>query len=172
MTSTTTTLNQVDLPAVRGLVEAIQANPDKAQTRWVSTVTWTGAFRSESQVRDFAPQPSDEPPGLGGSNTAPNPVEQLLSALGNCLSVGYAAALSAHGVEIDSLAVDVDGDLDLHAFLGLRPGNAGFSEIRAKVRLVADADQETLDTIHRQVVATSPVGNTLVRPIPVSIDLV
>lgn len=40
---------------------------------------------------DFDPIPSDEPAGLGGSDTAPNPVEQVLGALGKCLAVGYAA---------------------------------------------------------------------------------
>ncbi len=164
-------INQVNLPAVGSLIEAIQSSPDKAQTRWGSTVKWTSGFRSEGTVRDFPPVVSDEPAGLGGSDTAPNPVEQLLTALGNCLSVGYAAALSARGVEIRSLEIDINGDLDLHAFLGIRPGHAGFSDIRARVRLDADADRETLAAIHDQVVATSPVGNTLEKAIPVSFDL-
>lgn len=75
---------------------------------------------------DFDPIPSDEPAGLGGSDTAPNPVEQVLGALGNCLAVGYAANATAAGVEIDYLKIELSGGLDLQSFLGLKPGHAGY----------------------------------------------
>ena len=62
-----------------------------------------GAFRSEASVRGFAPIASDEPAALGGTDSAPNPVEQLLAAFGNCLAVGYAANASVAGIEIREL---------------------------------------------------------------------
>src|SRR4051812_41578370 len=95
-----TTLNDVDLVAVAGLVDKIQAEPAAANTTWTAQVTWKGALRSEAKVRGFDPVPSDEPAGLGGTDTAPNPVEQLLGALGNCLAVGYAANASVAGIEL------------------------------------------------------------------------
>ena len=75
---TTTYLNEVDLAAVGALVQKIQADPTKAQSTWKSEVTWGGAFRTTARSRGFDPIAFDEPPGLGGTNTAPNPVEQLL----------------------------------------------------------------------------------------------
>ena len=126
--SVTTSLNQVDLEAVGALVGKIQQDPEAARTTWTANVRWAGAFRSESQVRSFPPTASDEPTGLGGSDTAPNPVEQLLSALGNCLAVGYAANASAAGIAIKDLKIAVDGDVDLRSFLGLAPGHAGFPQ--------------------------------------------
>ncbi len=80
--SSSTTLNDVDLDAVTGLVKAIQDEPDVAATTWSAEVRWTGGFQSEARIREFAPVPSDEPAALGGADTAPNPVEQLLGALG------------------------------------------------------------------------------------------
>ena len=117
-------LNDVDLTTVGGLAQAIQVDPEKGATVWEASVTWKGAFRSEVQIRDFDPLPSDEPVGLGGSDSAPNPVEQLLGALGNCLAVGYAANASGRGIEIEDLRIDLSGTLDLHSFLGLHPGHA------------------------------------------------
>src|SRR3984957_3345108 len=111
--SVTTSLNQVDLEAVGALVGKIQEDPGAARTTWTANVRWAGAFRSESQVRDFPPTASDEPTGLGGSDTAPNPVEQLLSALGNCLAVGH-AAFSAIRVRVD---LDTDADAEAVAEL-------------------------------------------------------
>ena len=123
-------------------------------------------------MRDFEPSPSDEPSALGGTDTAPNPVEQLLSALGNCLVVGYAANATAAGIEIEDLTIDVEGDLDLHTFLGLNAeGNAGYDAIRVNVQLKSDATPEQLAEIHEKVVGTSPVGHTLGRSVPVTIDL-
>ena len=164
-------INNVDLESVASLVGNIQNDPTAAATRWSATVQWTEGFRSEARIRDFAPVSSDEPAGLGGTDTAPNPVEQLLGALGNCLAVGYAANASVAGIELTGLEIEVSGDLDLHTFLGLEQGHAGFSSIEARVSIDSDAPIEALEELHAKVTATSPVGHTLGRAIPVSIDL-
>jgi len=169
---TTTYLNEVDLPTVGALVQSIQGDPDKAQTIWRSEVTWEGAFRTLARSRDLEPIAFDEPATLGGTNTAPNPVEQLLGALGSCLVIGYAANASVAGVELKDLRIEIEGDLDLHTFLGLGDGNAGFSAIRARVHVESDADDEAVEALHRKVVSTSPVGHTLSSSIPVGVDLV
>ncbi len=169
---TTTYLNEVDLPTVGALVQSIQGDPEKAHTTWRSKVTWEGAFRTSARSRDLEPISFDEPPALGGTNTAPNPVEQLLGALGSCLVIGYAANASAAGIELRDVKIELEGDLDLHTFLGLGDGNAGFSTIQATVHIDSDAGAEAIEALHRKVVATSPVGHTLVRSIPLDITLV
>lgn len=171
-TTTTSTINDVNIEAVAGLAQKIQQEPDVAATQWRADVTWHEGFRSSARIRDFAPVLSDEPESLGGKDNAPNPVEQLLGALGNCLAVGYAANATATGIEIQDLQISVTGDLDLHTFLGLDPdGNAGFSSIRAEVSLDSDASPEALAALHEQVVSTSPVGHTLNGAVPVSVRL-
>ena len=169
MTTVQTRLNHVDLEAVGGLVQAISAEPEKAQTTWAAQVRWTGGFGSEAKVRDFGPIRSDEPAGLGGGDTAPNPVEQLLAALGNCLAVGYAANASVANIAIQELTIALDGDIDLRSFLGLTQGHAGFSSIRAVVDLKADADAAAIAALHSRVAASSPVGHTLSAPVELSI---
>ena len=165
-------LNDVNLAAVGQLVGAIQEEPERAATRWQATVSWDGGFRSVAQIREFARTLSDEPLGLGGTDTAPNPVEQLLAALGNCLVVGYAANATVAGIAIRDLRIELEGDVDLQAFLGLHEGHAGFSSIQARVHLESDGDAEQLRALHQKVVSSSPVGHTLARPIPVEIELV
>lgn len=165
-------LNGVDIDAVAGLAGKIQSEPDVASTTWSATVVWTGGFTSQAKIRDFASVPSDEPVSLGGSDTAANPVEQLLSALGNCLAVGYAANAAGLGIEINDLTINLEGDLNLRTFLGLDPdGNAGYEAIRVSVALETNATPEQLARLHEQVAGTSPVGHTLSRPVPVSIEL-
>lgn len=171
MTTTTKTLNDVNLAAVGSLAQAIQEDATTADTVWEATVDWKGGFRSEATSRDFTPVPSDEPSALGGTDIAPNPVEQLLGALGNCLAVGYAANATASGIELESLRIELQGNLDLHTFLGLADGHAGYETITARVSIQSRASSEELDQLHRKVVSTSPVGHTLQRAIPVSIEL-
>lgn len=171
-TSTTDQLNAVQIDAVAGLANKIQESPEVANSTWNATVTWEGGFRSTSKVRDFDPVGSDEPAALGGTDTAANPVEQLLGALGNCLAVGYAANATAAGITIDKLTIDLEGDLNLKTFLGLdAAGNAGYEGIRVSVDLDSDADADRLAALHETVVGTSPVGHTLQRPVPISITL-
>ncbi len=153
------------------LVQAIQGDPEIARTVWKSEVTWDGAFRTNARSRNLAPIAFDEPPALGGTDTAPNPVEQILGALGSCLAIGYAANASAAGIELTSLRIKLEGDLDLHTFLGLDEGHAGFSSIKATVHIESDADDAAVEALHQKVVSTSPVGHTLTREVPVTVDL-
>lgn len=171
MSATTTTLNDVDIGQVASLAEKIQQEPQVAASKWSAEVKWDGGFRSSASVREFTPIKSDEPESLGGTNTGPNPVEQVLGALGNCLAVGYAANATAAGITIKDMTIKVEGDLDLHTFLGLADGNAGFSGIAVSVDIDSDADKDALDALHAKVTSTSPVGHTLSRAVPVEIKL-
>jgi hypothetical protein len=45
-------------------------------------------FRHLNYIRNLPPHIIDEPPGLLGDDTAPNPSEAVLAALGSCISVG------------------------------------------------------------------------------------
>jgi uncharacterized OsmC-like protein len=168
----TTTLNDVDIERVASLAKKIRDEPDVAETKWSAEVAWKGGFRSDATIRDFGSARSDEPDQLGGTNTGPNPVEQVLGALGNCLAVGYAANATAMGITINNLTIKVEGDLDLHTFLGLKDGNAGFSQIKAEVELDTDASSEDIQALHAKVTSTSPVGHTLNRAVPLNVELV
>jgi uncharacterized OsmC-like protein len=171
MTTDIKRLNSVNAEAVGSLVEAIRDEPARAHTTWRATVQWHEGFRSSASIRDFAPIHSDEPEALGGTDTAPNPVEQLLGALGNCLAVGYAAGATGIGVALHDLRIELEGDIDLHSFLGLDDGHAGYGDVRVTVHLESDASREVLEQLHRQVVGTSPVGHSVNRAIPLAIDL-
>jgi uncharacterized OsmC-like protein len=169
--SSSTRLNDVDLEAVAGLAAAIRERPEIAATTWSAEVHWTGGFRSEAVIREFEPRASDEPAALGGSDQAPNPVEQLLASLGNCLAVGYAANASVAGIELRDVRIELSGDIDLHTFLGLGDGQAGFDRIRVAVHIDSDAPRDAVEALHGKVIGTSPVGHTLGRAIPLDYEL-
>ena len=123
-------------------------------------------------VRDLPPTYADEPVVLGGTDTAANPVEQILGALGSCLSIGYTAGAVARGITIEDLRIDLSGAIDLPVFFGLKAGHAGYEQIEARVFLKTNAPQAAIDALHADVFRTSPVGNTLERPAALRVELV
>lgn len=138
----------------------------------MSFVVGAGEILTDGTIRDFAPIRSDEPGGgLGGTDSAPNPVKQVLAALGSCLAASHTANASASGIQINDLRDEVEGDLDLHAFLGFSDGNVGFETIEARVHLDADVLPDELQALHAKVTGTSPVRRTLGRSVPTQIEL-
>ena len=103
----------------------------------------------------------------------PNAVELLLQALGFCYAVGYVYNAAARGIEISELRYEIEGDLDLHSFLGLEGPRAGFTTIRATSWVKSpNAGKEQLEELCQYVQDTSPVRDCLANPIPIMTDLV
>jgi uncharacterized OsmC-like protein len=129
------------------------------------TVT-EGQFRNLTFIRDLPPVVIDEPPHLLGQNTAPNPSEAVLAALGACLAVGYMANASQRGIDLSQISIEVEGDIDVSAVWGLgdTPEGkvAGFTAVRVKAHLVGGgASREELASIIENANKWSPVANTL-----------
>lgn len=167
-----TSINGVDLAAVGELGRQLAADPAAGASTWTARTTWTGAFTSRSEARGHGPIFSDEPELLAGGNTAANPVEYVLAALGSCLAVGYAAAAAARGIELRDLEIELSGTIDLRVFLGLEDGHAGYDRIEAVARVDSDAADADLQALHEHVIRTSPVGNTIERPVTLDARLV
>ena len=178
--------NGVNVDQLVATVGAVQEDPRVAAFTFRARSTWESGGRNRGEIREFehAGAPStersaafeligDEPPVLLGSNAGPNAVELVLQALAFCYAVGYAYNAAAKGIEIEELRYEVEGDLDLHRFLGLGGPRAGFSAIRAKgwVRS-SNATLEQLEELCQYVQDTSPVRDILANPVPVETDLI
>ncbi len=180
--STITVSNGIDVPALLGTIDAINDQPELAQFTFKASTAWQsgthstakiGSFQhagaeDESRLSGFTLQ-GDEPPVLLGEDKGPNAVELLLAALGFCYSVGYVANAAARGIELEEMSYEIEGDIDLHAFLGL--GNdvrAGFTEIRATAHVKSpNATEEQLQELCTYVQDTSPVRDVLANGVPV-----
>lgn len=62
------------------LQDKFREEPEAAAAVFSSSSELTSGLRSTIRIRDFTIK-ADEPHGLGGTDTAPNPVEILLGAL-------------------------------------------------------------------------------------------
>src|SRR5262249_20133164 len=145
-----------------------KAHPDTGKKTLRATTVCEAGFRNMTYVRDLAPLLVGEPPALLGDDSAPNPSETALAALGSCISVGLLANATHRGVTLTKIEVEMEGEIDISAVWGVgdtpdgkRPG---FTAVRCKVTLAGDADDETLREIHDNAIIWSPVVNTFERP--------
>jgi uncharacterized OsmC-like protein len=93
----------------------------------------------------------------------------VLHALASCLAVGTAYNAAAQGIEIRSLRLDLEGELDLHGFLGLAPEvRPGYQNIRVTCHLDSDAPEDRVAALWEHVQKTSPVLDILRRPVSVT----
>ena len=108
----------------------------------------------------------DEPRQLMGNNHGPNPQELLLSGLGACMMVAFVAGATAEGIQLESLRIDLDATLDLRGFLGIGSNaTVGFPEIRYKIHVTADANDDQLAALHAKAMAHSPNAQTILNPV-------
>jgi putative redox protein len=105
--------------ALMSAIAGIQDNPGQAKVVFRAHTAMVEDVRCIATVRNFATMDVDEPPELGGSNTAPSPVELALVALGTCQEIMYAAYAAVMDVPLDSVQVKLRGYLDLQGLLGV-----------------------------------------------------
>ena len=163
-------LQPIDRTGLEGLIEKGRADPNAIKTLKCKTIA-EGRFRHLNMIRDLPPYIVDEPPALLGDDTAPNPSEASLAALGSCLAVGIHANAVAREILIRSLALQL-ADINITAVWGTgdtSPKPVGFDAVRVKVHLDADAPQEEIDALIAHATKWSPVANTFIKPVALEV---
>lgn len=183
-TKTTKAVNGVDVEALFGTIDAITRSPVIARFKFRASNRWMGGGHNRTTVGNFygtqqeheRREPfvldADEPPLLLGKDLGPNPVEYALTALAACVTTAIVYHAAAKGIAIRSMESQLEGDIDLQGFLGIRDDvPRGYKEIRMSVSIDADAPREMLEEIVRLGPTYSPVFDTITRAVPVTVQL-
>ena len=150
--------------AILTTAESVKANPALGKVVFRASTQWLADVRCSAKVRGFAPLAVDEPPELGGQDSAANPVELVLAALGTCQEVMYAAYASVMGIQLDSVKVDVKGYMDLQGLLGLDESvPAGYGRITFQTAIESPAGDEELRQLIEIVEGHCPLLDILCR---------
>ena len=159
-------------PLVNTTREALAAAPPAAALATFRVESrQTAGLRSDVRIRQFEVG-VDEPPTLGGEDTAPNPVEYALLALATCQEITYRLHADHLGIPLDGVSVVLEGDVDLRGFFAvddeIRPG---FRQIRGTVTLESGAPEAELERLKSHVDAHCPVLDLLSNPTPLALTL-
>lgn len=183
--TSTKTLNGVNVDQLVETISHIREQPDLAKFRFSARNEWIDGAQSRTIIHKFygAGQEhreenkpfvmeGDEPQVLLGENKAPNAVEAVLHALASCIGVGFIYNAAAQNIKIHALEMNMEGDIDLHGFLGLsdkiRPG---YENIRLTYKVKSDASAEKLKELCNYVQKTSPVLDIIRNPVSVNIQM-
>jgi len=112
----------------------------------------------------------DEPRSLGGTDTAMNPVEAVLCALGACQSIVARAYSRKFNVTLEDFWVEVEGDLDTDGFMNKSDVRRGYSEIRYTFHIKTDASREQVEEFIQFLERTCPVGDTIANPVQLKLN--
>jgi uncharacterized OsmC-like protein len=158
---------------IEGTRQAVDADPRNAAVQFSVANALVPGTKTVVDVRVRDHQFTvDEPAGLGGTDTAANPVEFALAALGSCQVITYQFWAAKLGVQLDSVKVTVDGDLDLHGFFGFSKNTRpGFTDIRVTVELGGPETPERYEELKREADEHCPVLDLFRHETPVKTSL-
>jgi len=126
-------------------------------------------FVSNSRTFNFI---VDEPPALGGTDHGANPVEYLLAGFAGCLNVVAHIVAKEQGIDLKSLKINVEGDINPARLLGLsNDERAGFQSIRISLIPETEATPEALLHWLETVESRCPVRDNLANITPLEIGI-
>jgi putative redox protein len=150
---------------------ALAQNPEQPVATFSAESRGEEGLHRRVAIRDFVID-VDEPPVLGGTDRAPNPVEYALAALATCQEITYRLHAAALGIPLHEVSVKLEGDIDLRGFFAVDEGvRPGFSEIRGSVRLDSPASPEQLQHLKEVVDAHCPVLDLFRNATPVRLQV-
>jgi uncharacterized OsmC-like protein len=105
----------------------------------------------------------DFPPEFSGEGNGPTVCEGCMSSLGACITQTIVAHATARGITLDTITIDLEGNIDLQGFTGLstdtRPGAQGF---RLNINIKSStASKEQISELYEIGKRFSPAFDTL-----------
>ena len=175
-------INGVNPQQLGGLLNTLKEHPDASEARFYVKTEWTcqdegesGGFYVRSSCKDFQlggqtiqrnntyAMVFDFPPEFSGEGKGPTVCEACMSSLGACITQTIVAHATARGINIDSVTIDLEGNVDLQGFTGLstdtRPGAQGF-QLNVNIKS-STASKEQISQLYEIGKRYSPAFDTL-----------
>lgn len=170
-------LNGVNVEALLGAREALEAAPEAAEFVWKATSEWQDGVHTRTEMSGFFGLgeeqsrgktftiDTDHPEVFAAPDAAPTPVELILAGLAGCLTGGVASVAENRGIKLRSVKATVEGDMNLYGILGI-DGDVrnGFRAVRVKFEIDADADADDIAALVAQSQKRSAVFDIITNP--------
>lgn len=130
----------------------------KVAVRAVKAVN-EGGTRTVSAVRHFPPVATDEPDTLGGTNTAPSPLEMALVSLLGCDGVIISGVAKAMGFQYSGVDMEASGQIDVRGPKGVPGVRPYFEKVDVTIKVKTSESQERVEKLAANVEHRCPVTN-------------
>jgi uncharacterized OsmC-like protein len=176
--------NGVNVAALLGAREHMTEMPELAQFQWRAQCEWVNGTHSRTTVEKFSGaggeqthrQPytvdTDHPEIFASPDNGMTPTEMVLAGLAGCLTGGIASVATNRGVQLRSVRATVEGDMDLAGILGIDSDvRNGFSDIRVRYEIDADATRAEVEGIVAQSQKRSAVYDIVTNPTTIVVEV-
>ncbi len=176
-TKSTAVDNGVDVAALLGAKEALDATPQAAQFKWRASSEWVNGTHTTTKIDTFFglgeeqsrgktfTVDTDHPEIFAAEDNAPTPVELVLSGLAGCLTAGVATIAQNREIQLNSVTATIEGDMDLQGILGIDEDvRNGFGTIRVNFQVDADASEDDIKALVAQSQKRSAVFDIITNP--------
>jgi uncharacterized OsmC-like protein len=143
----------------------------QVQTQWQNgdgfKITSTGKnFQIGGQTverREAYTLASDYPDEMGGMSKGPTVCEMCMASIGSCISQTIVAYATMIGVQLDSIRIQTEGDVDIRGFTGVSEDvRPGAQEFRIDIHLESKtASKEQLEKLYELGNRFSPAIDTM-----------
>jgi len=170
-------INNINLEGMKGFVEEVKQDLAKSKRTKKVECSWNfdeGKPQMGSKLqhpKGETTMHSDLAPFMGGSGSAPDPIQYCLFGLAACFAGTFMSTATMMGIKIQGLKVSAENSLDFSKTIGLTK-----NPITEKVKIVAevrsDASKEQLKDLERLTRERCPGVYCLVNPIPLELELI
>jgi uncharacterized OsmC-like protein len=178
------TANGVNIQALLEARQALTEMPVAAQFKWRASSEWVSGTHTRSSVEKFFglgeeqshkttfTYDTDHPEIFASEDIGSTPVEFVLVGLSGCIGAGIATVAANREIKLNSVKTTVEADMDLAGILGIDSEvRNGFSNIRIKYEIDADASEEDIRAIVAQSQKRSAVFDIVTNPTEVEVEV-
>lgn len=123
--------------------------------------TNAGGTRTKIQVRDFEPTYTDEPASLGGTNSAPSPLETVLVSLVGCDGVIIHGVANAMNFAYSGVDFACESQIDVRGPKGVPGIRPYFESGKLDITVYSDESEDRFRQLCKNVEFRCPVMNLL-----------
>ena len=167
--------NGVNTQILNTVFNSMRNQPEMAKATFSVKSEWNGGFSVTSSSKGFRiggqniernteyKAQYDFPDQLSGEGKGPTVCESCMGSLAACLTQTIIAHAISRGIQIDSINIDVEGDVDMRGFTGIsndvRPGAQQF---RVNMNIKSNtASKEQINELYDIGKRFSPAFDTL-----------
>jgi uncharacterized OsmC-like protein len=175
MSETKMELNGVNTQTLSGVYETMRNQPELAKATFSVKSEWNGGFSVTSRSKDFRSGGKnierntehriqyDFPSRLSGKDRGPTVCEVCMGSLAACLTQTIVAHATSRGIKIDSINIDVEGDVDFRGFTGIsNDARPGAQQFRVNMNIKSNtASKEQINELREIGKRFSPAFDTL-----------